>query len=337
MASLKQHGFTIGFIACVLLLGAMAWFLVWKPISDLRNSNTLLEKKKGEVENFVNAEVLPTPEYREEAAKKTAEIKNEFVQAVETFAKRGARFQRFFDEAKRAPDSTSFQGQYNDRLIGSNGLRETYRQRFKIGQNVGEEEDEDEEASQMPIIETLEASEFTEEGILRGMKQVWIAEAIFEACNELDIGGLREIKFVDMERVRSRRGKTAAKEEEEKDPKPELQFEVIETLVKVRMPYGKLQEFLVRLTKNDRVPFLEPEELSYLVVEEELKEFGSLARVFEYDTEQGAKSVEESYSKLVTEPPVEVDLRLRVLDWKGVEMPPEESEDDEEEDEEDED
>ena len=202
----------------------------------------------------------------------------------------------------------------------------------KEGESAKEEEDPEKRA---PIIEMVKDTDIegpeSEAKMRQAMKQYWISEAVFSACDQLEIGGLQSIDFpVEKERSSSRRSR---KKSDPEAPTSKVVSAKVEATVLLHMKYSKLKEFLGALYKNPRVPFLEPKSVEFGKIEDSVKDFSKFVRQQTFQSRALADAAEAAGELAVQEPLVKVRLDLVALDWKGVERVTDDSYGNEDEDE----
>ena len=339
MSTLKEQGFTLGFVGVIAVLVFGGWYFVWNPVVALDTNATRLSNKNDDVKEYAEQEEpLPTQKRGELATRRTEDATRKFrEEALPAFEKRTEDFDRFFSNADRVPEASEFYSQYVDKIDGAQGLRKTYRAKYKLA----EIDDEENEAKQIPTVDMIPSTDLEDGGeakVRQRMKQVRIATAIFETLDELEVGGLKDLSFPAEDRRRRRRTTpdtrrdTAAAEPEKKD---EVQASEIIAQVKVQMRHSKLQAFLAKLAERRDVPFLAPRSLSSSQPEDELKRFAKGIWVRDFPSMEAAKRPENDYDKVVVEPVVDFEMDLRVLDYQGIKWLPEPGEGDDDDDDDD--
>lgn len=322
MDKMKDNLFGLGVFLVVVVLGGAGYSLVWSPEADLAMQRKALDKAKDDLEGFISKEVLPTEEYVRKITVAQEKMEDIFDEAVGVFQGRCEAFHLFFSDQEQVPVVSEFSGQYQD---SSTSLRTKYWEKFphkavegKEGESAKEEEDPEKRA---PIIEMVKDTDIegpeSEAKMRQAMKQYWISEAVFSACDQLEIGGLQSIDFpVEKERSSSRRSR---KKSEPEAPTSKVVYAKVEATVLLHMKYSKLKEFLGALYKNPRVPFLEPKSVEFGKIEDSVKDFSKFVRQQTFQSRALADAAEAAGELTVQEPLVKVRLDLVALDWKRVE------------------
>lgn len=319
MDKLKQNVFTYATVAVGVLLLVLTYILVVAPLSELRGMEAKLRTANSKVKKWSDQNEYPSEDYLEILKQKELEAKELFTSAVKVLDDKRDRFNRFFDNKSETPDSITFYSRYNDGLNsesgaegGTDGLRVRYRKKFNITDDPAAKPEE-----QIPYVEMVRAEEVNRDAesvIPRAMKQFWVVEAVIETCLKLELRGLKAIKFPKPPR------------EEKGNEDPDLDFSVMPVQVTIDMTYSQIEDFLWALLgdESSKVPFLEPQVATCRKVKEMVAKYKDLVQVREYPSEEAAKSggAGQAYDALVTEPPLEVTLNLKVLEWRKVKEPP---------------
>src|SRR5690606_13377122 len=92
---------------------------------------------------------------------------------------------------------------------------------------------------------------------------------------------------------------------------PPYAVEHMDVTIKARMKASKITKLLEKLFQHQRVPFVSISSLSYRKPAEAIVVPVELTQV------EDPVAVPTPTSELIQDPPVEVELSLRVLDWRG--------------------
>ena len=321
MDKMKDNLFGLGVFLVVVVLGGAGYSLVYSPKADLDRESEALSIANKALKGFISEEVLPTEEYVTKITAAQEEMEDIFGEAVDVFQGRCEAFHLFFSDQAQVPAVSEFSGQYQD---SSTSLRTKYWEKFPhkaVEGKEGESAQEEDPEKRTPIIEMvtdtdIEGSE-SEAKMRQAMKQYWISEAVFSACDQLEIGGLQSIDFpVEKERSSSRRSR---KKSDPEAPTSKVVYAKVEATVLLHMKYSKLKEFLGALYKNPRVPFLEPKSVEFGKIEDSVKDFSKFVRQQTFQSRALADAAEAAGELTVQDPLVKVRLDLVALDWKRVE------------------
>ena len=122
----------------VLMASAIAQSQPLNPTSNLTldtNATRLSNKNDDVKENAEQEEPLPTQKRGELATRRTEDATRKFrEEALPAFEKRTEDFDRFFSNADRVPEASEFYSQYVDKIDGAQGLRKTYRAKYKLAE-----------------------------------------------------------------------------------------------------------------------------------------------------------------------------------------------------------
>ncbi len=321
MDKMKDNLFGLGVFLVVVVLGGAGYSLVWSPEADLDRQSKVLIKANKALGEFISEEVLPTEEYVRKITVAQEKMEDIFDEAVGVFQGRCEAFHLFFSDQAQVPAVSEFSGQYQD---SSTSLRTKYWEKFPhkaVEGKEGESAKEEDPEKRAPIIEMVKDTDIegpeSEAKMRQAMKQYWISEAVFSACDQLEIGGLQSIDFpVEKERSSSRRSR---KKSEPETPTSKVVYAKVEATVLLHMKYSKLKEFLGALYKNPRVPFLEPKSVEFGKIEDSVKDFSKFVRQQTFQSRALADAAEAAGELTVQEPLVKVRLDLVALDWKRVE------------------
>ncbi len=156
------------------------------------------------------------------------------------------------------------------------------------------------------------------------MMEYWIIEAVFKACDTLKLGGLQEIALpTEFKEEKVSKGRRA------KGPQSNYVARDIEATVTIEMRFSQIEDFLLNLFDNPRVPFVDVTEIKYSKTEEILNSRLKLVErmnIGAESLEDGANGQgDEEDAKLVEfpipEPPVLVEIKLRALSWGKRKLP----------------
>ena len=341
MDKLNKNMFGLGVVLVVAVLGGGAWKLVWEPGTSLNKKAGQIKKHERSLDSYLKkarpkkgeGQILATKKYAVKLQKSEEEMKESFKEAADLFMTRCEKFQLFWELPKgetpsftdippELADSGEFNAAYRD---GNNNLREKYWEKFPapvVEDTEGATAEEEDRESKVHVIELVKLDEINA-NMPRAMKQYLVTEAVFEVCNQLDIGGLQKIEF-PQERAKStsRRSSASRKKDDAADEEAtgKVEYSRVEAVVEIHMQYGKLQGFLSTLYESERVPFIEPKSIEFGKLPSSLEGFAKYVRQQTFKSQALADAAQAAGEPSAQEPPVKVIMRLVAIDWKGAEV-----------------
>jgi len=293
MDKITQNLFGIAAGGAGVVLLALGYFLIVKPLGELRGLEDQIDKKKAELANLNNpakTPKVPTKEYKNRLLDDKAALEGALTKAIGVYDSKAEQFSKYFEDSSEQPSVNNFSARYNDAITK---LIADYRAKFKIV--VSQEEPE-----KAPP-EVVKRTDILPDQIPEVMKEYWAAEEVFSACNALEIGGLKKIDW-------QRQVETASKE-------AHPNYREVTTTVTVEMPFSKIENFLTRLYESNRVPFI-LEELTFRKPPELVAPYVDMEHPVNYDDLEKVSAPDQKYDVLIPEPSVAVTLKLHALDWK---------------------
>ena len=319
MDKLKEHAFALSLGAVCAALLAMAYFLIYQPLTALSQMDSDVQATLEALKRRTGQEGAIPSERELETIQRRKNVDGQLLQgATDFYADRTGSFGLYFGHQEDPPGIGRFMGQYKDEV---DRLLEAYRTKYEIDFDAEDAEKNVPRIVGMPDPNNVQNER--DEDVPRRMKQFWIIEAVFRACNTLEVAGLKVVSFLEQDsssggrrRSRSRRG-----------PQPTENPFVINHLlvtVEIDLRYGQIEDFLRTLLNDPKVPFVDVRRIVYVKSRESVEQFAKLVR------EDRKEDKGKEFDEVIEEPTVEVTLELRALDWGG-ERPPAEEEEEEEE------
>lgn len=305
MDKLKENAFAYSLAGLGVIFLVLFYMLVLGPLGTFATKQEDLEKGDSSLKKLLRLEVLPRPAYVDYVKQQGELNKSAFDTTLENYREKTKAFQLYFGDEPTPPPN--FYPPYQD---GINALQRAYREKHNLatapvdtrrGQPV------DLPAS-VELVKQEDVTTMPEEAIPLAMKQYWIVDEVFRACETLKLAGLGSIRFPKA----ASRDRGFAKEKEQQL----VDFDYITAEVKINLRFREIDAFLRALYASERVPFLEPEEITVTKNEELQKDWLKLPRLQEYDSIGEAKNV--VYDKDIVEPTLEVTFLLRALDYRGL-------------------
>ena len=136
--------------------------------------------------------------------------------------------------------------------------------------------------------------------IPRAMKEFWVVQELFKACNKFEIGGLQKVDFAGRLTV-------------DKNPLPFRSY--VEATVVIELPFSKLENFMSELYASTRVPFV-LKEMTLTKTPEILGKHLSMETSVEFKDPRQSQT--QDYDALIPEPNMVATMTLRALEWRGV-------------------
>lgn len=320
MDKLKENAFAVSLGAIGVLLLVLAYFLVYRPINDLSAQGRSVDSALSKLRQVDAREETPSEDLVRAKRRQRQEAADALENGRKYFDKRVVPFQKYFGDADAPLDMGSFYSQYED---GINQFVAQYRQKHGISaeEDTSGGSGSGRKAPRPRLQERIrsEADPMTAEAAIPlAMKEFWIIESVFAACEKLDLGGLEEINLPTRVERESRRTATETETEgEEEAPEEYFEFEHLDATVVIRLRFGDIQKFLVELLSSERVPYVDIVGLEIRKVEDDVKAREEFVRGFlKKDSVANAEPAE---------PDVLVTVVLRALDWKGEKKPAEDS------------
>ena len=297
--------YKIGVAGTVVVLLAAAWFLVYKPITELSEAQAALERQTTSLRNKsgqgtarrasgdAGAEAepfyLPTAELHERLERQQEVDTKDLESAKQFYDEKAKRFSSYFDSLPSWTQGLAFfQSRFNDEI---GRLQTEYRQRFEIAP----------EALQVSAAPPAYDAE-----IPLAMREYWMTAEVFAALEELAIAGLQAITFPSSRDTPDTQRKYHAA--------MPIQFDVV-------MPVSKLENLVTRLLSSDRVPFV-LENLELRKTPEMIDPFAQpefpLVREMSYPNRAIAEDPSQKSEALFPEPGVLVTIKLRGIYWEGI-------------------
>ena len=314
MDKLKEHSFALSLVAVCGVVCALGYFLIFRPIQEIGELN-------GDVGKQVNTfkrrerqtEPIPTAErlqFLEERKEKEAE---ELIDALGFYEERAVQFQKYFGEGTSPLLLGDFAGKYKDaeeRLLG------VYRSTFETGHI--EDGDDNTDVPRILGMPRDGGPQFQQNDVPRLMKQFWIIDAVLRACQQLKLGGLKELNFTALQ---SSGRSTRTRAEAAASAKYPFLVSHVPVSVKIEIRFGDIENLLVALFNDPNVRFLDAPVDQPLI--RYTKSSSTLERFERAILKPEKKEQDKPYKEIVPEPTVEVTLNLRALDWQGLRPPPE--------------
>jgi hypothetical protein len=295
MDKLKQNAFWIGLGGVGLVLLVLIFFLVWQPLSGIETTNQEITELKKQIEKEATRKpYVATKKYGAWLKAREAKDKDARDAIVGFYDTQGTGFDEYFDGGTTPPETALFAARYKDEV---EKLVNAYREKHKIAPNPDKPEEN------VPKVDVFTADQIDESKVPVAMKEFWIIQAVFEAVNKLELGGLKEISFA---------GRATADREA---PLPYNKW--VGVKVTLELPFSKLENLLTELYSSQRVPF-QLEDLECRKIPESLSQFAAFKRTKKVKDIEGFSKVK--YEEEVPEPPVHCDLGLSAFDWTG--LPP---------------
>ncbi|MBN1444418.1 MAG: hypothetical protein JXA90_17025 [Planctomycetes bacterium] len=321
MDKLKENAFALSLTGVGIVILALAFFLIYTPLAALGRQERELADLRKKLTKFAEAELTPCTKTLKYHERNLMETQGELAESLQYVETRLGRFNEYFDNVREQPDLGVFFSRYEDEI---RRLVERYRTRFGITAA-----DAEAVAKLMPKVDVRVQNDRSDPAgsvvnIPLAMKEYWVIEAIFEACEALELGGLQEISLPQRVDERSSRTAAAASRREEA-AKGYFTTSVFEASVKIEMPFSKLGDFLSRLYGDVRVPVVGVSSMRFVKTEEWLAKYQPLRIDVELDKEGKPVTEEEAKKKTIfdVEPPVNFDISLQVISWEGKQETPE--------------
>jgi hypothetical protein len=288
MDKLKENLYSIAVGLTVVVLLALSWFFVWRPIEELSSEEAALKRWTEDLQDYNRADFVPTAAYRSYLEEKREEKSKDLQEGVEWYEEKLGAFKKYFDGSDQVPQVGGFEAQLTTRL---GELQSAYRQQFELPVDFVEN------PQSPPVVgrRTIDPTRATED-IAGAMKEFWIIEAVFQACGKLGLGGLKKIDF-------------PGRREKDKDAPP--YHALILTEVVIDLPYHQLENLMTELFSSERV-LLELEGLTVEKNPDLLEQYGK-PREVPFDTK--VQSDGKSHRDLVVEPNVTGTLTFHAVDW----------------------
>ncbi|MBI4601904.1 MAG: hypothetical protein HY721_08070 [Planctomycetes bacterium] len=291
MDKLKQNAFWIGVGGMGVVLAVLLYFLVVDPLMKVADVQAEIDAKTDELQKAAKRKPeVAGRDYRDHLRKQRDQVKDARDRGIEVYDGLGRDFDRFFDEQDTPPGLSEFAARYKDDV---DKLVKAYRDKHAI-------KPPEENPESMPPKVGLMLDGLVEEKIPQAMKELWVIQAVFQAVDKLNLGGLKEIEFP---------GRNVPEKEV-----PEYNRWVDPT-VKIELPFSQIENLLTELYSAPRVLF-QLEELTCHKVPESVAPFVKIDRPEK--VKAGTDPSKVRYEDVVLEPPVVCDLKLRVFDWTGV-------------------
>ncbi len=346
MDKLKENGFALGLGGLGVLFLALAWFMIFQPVfgdAGINSNAKGLSSQKKNLDNLLGRKVLPTPQYADKVEDREEEDLETYESAIKGFDDRCKAFQNFFDGTTDQPSESQFSSLYRD---GIKSLKQAYLAEHPVIVETVDEEARGDLSKLPPVVDLKKDSELADEPdkqLPLAMKQYWMAESVFRACGVNNghvvnkLGGLKSIEFPEPRETRRKKGSSKSKDDDEEETQAAYTISSEEVLceIKIEMPYGEFEGFLMRLLSDSKVPFIEPKSVKMVatkLADEENSPFKALVHKVSYPNKAAAASAETAGEPKIPEPPVEFTVRLAALDWGGVTRAADEQGDDDDDD-----
>ena len=142
-------GMAVGGAGIVLL--ALIYFLIVKPLGELRGLESQIDSKKSELavlNNPAKTPKRPTKEYREKLLEEKAAWEGALGKAIGVYDSKAQQFGKYFGDSTEQPALNEFSGAYNEKI---KKLVDDYRVKFKITVVPEEQEKAPPEVEDFPL------------------------------------------------------------------------------------------------------------------------------------------------------------------------------------------
>jgi Na+-transporting methylmalonyl-CoA/oxaloacetate decarboxylase gamma subunit len=292
MQKLKENIFAISVAGIAVVLLALAYLFVWQPLSDLGAMETRLDREITNLKKYDKRKFVPTEEYKERLEQVMAAARSDLEGGEGFYKERQQALSRYFDNEAQPPSFDVFTSRYESSI---KEMVQKYRTKFEIAGDEAAQPDLPPAVERFPFDQTQ-----AEKHIPLAMKEFWVAEAVFKACEALNLGGLKSITFP----LRL-------------DTKGEAlpYHRLVKSEVVIEMPFSQIENLVTRLLATDKVIF-QVEDLVMRKDPAALEKFKSLVIKQQYPSAE--KAAEASYDSVVPEPGVSVTIKLHAIDWTGM-------------------
>jgi Na+-transporting methylmalonyl-CoA/oxaloacetate decarboxylase gamma subunit len=292
MQKLKENIFAISVVGLAVVLLALSYLFVWQPLSALGDMKTTLDREIANLKKYDKQKFVPTEEYKERLEQILAAKRADLEQGESFYKEKQDAFSRYRNNEVQAPALADFASSYES---GIKEMAQKYRTKFGIAGDEAAQPDLPPAVERFPFDPSQEAKH-----IPLAMREFWVAEAVFKACEALNLGGLKSIKFP----LRL-------------DTKGEAlpYHRLVKTEVLIELPCSQIENLVTRLLATEKVIF-QLEDLVMQVDPATLEKFKSLVSKQQYPSAE--KAAEASYDSVVPEPPVGVTIKLHAIDWTGM-------------------
>ena len=294
MDKLKENAFALSLGGVAVVLLALAYFLIYKPLGELGTKSDEVSRRLNGVGKYLRADEVPSPELVAVRNGIANNEKRNLAEALEFYDQKAQKFGLYFEDVPTAPETLEFSAQRQEQI------------KLLLGFELASRSADD-----RPLLDASFEIEPTPDNIPRLQKQFWMMQAIVNAAKTID----REVESIDFKRPKRPkrpRGK-AARSDDDKKGEPPFVVDFVPVTVTMEMRFAQIREFLGLLYSDDRVPFVDVDEISYL------KSSESLIRQLAVRTEHDPKASNQkaSFDETIQEPTVQVVMKLRALDWGG--------------------
>jgi len=306
MDKLTANKFWIGVGATGLLLAGLVFWLVYQPMSALSDGQRKLESSIKKLEKPLKTGFLATEEYKAYLEAKNADEVAALERGIDHYDALGKRFQEYFDDALVPGDFSGFGARYGDEF---KLLISAYREKFKIDAVPADAPGASSSGARgelvvPPVVAHKPATQLEEDRLGVAMKEFWMAQAVIQTCEKLNLGGLQSVEF-------------PARDAEHKDSAETHTWRAV--VVGIDLPFSQAENFVAELLSGDRVRFrvqrLDIEKAAALVA---LHKDLVIVADFEHYATAEAKAYGDP--DVAPEPAVQMRLELDALDWKGMKV-----------------